>query len=147
MTDFYIHVGQGTDNNDGTVGPTDGSPILTGGAWTGTSRNDWKLDDWLASKILSQKVRSSGDITAKLYAEFGNAELGAGEKYIYEIGIGLGATQPIANPMYNTAQRPNAIIVRKIMFKSGTGAYEVDPLFRPAGATITLKHEFEVIDV
>ena len=146
MVNRYFHVGIGTDAG-GVTGPTESVPVATGGSWTGVSPDDWILDDWLAGKLCSTVSRADGQVYAKLYCTFGTAELGAGELDINEIGIGLAATQPAANPMYNTSQRPKVILIRKILYKISGGYYVVDPITRPAGADITLVHEFGVVDV
>ncbi len=146
MVNRYMHVGTGTDAG-GVTGPTESVPIATGGAWRGESQDDWRLDDWVAGKICSMVSRAEGSVYAKFYCSFGTAELGAPELDINEVGIGLAATEPAANPMYNTAQRPSAMLIRKILYTTSGANYVVDPIIKPVDASITLIHEIGVVDV
>ena len=146
MTTRYVAVGISTDTNAGVIGPTDTVGVASGGAWQGVSPDDWKLSSELARKECDTIARADGATVANIYANFGDPELGTGEVDVYEYGIFLSDTAPSNEPRYNYSERPNAMLIRAVKYTTVSGEYIATKMTRPAGATVTVTHQFGVLD-
>ena len=109
-------VGDSTDTNAGVLGPNAGRDVVIGGAWNGVSEDDWRLSSETARSIIISVARVDQSIVA--IAQFLDGQFSEPSPIkIREVGIFLHETdQPVANPQDNPAEKPKAMVARRVYF-------------------------------
>lgn len=147
MQNRYLAIGDSTNTNAGVTGPASGASIGTGGAWLGVDPEDSALTSEIARKVCVA-ARALGNVQTKLYASFGDSELGTGQVSIHEVGIflGSGSNTPAGDPTLSETYRPEAMISKAVLYTTSGGRYVINPITRAAGTDITIWHTFGVED-
>jgi hypothetical protein len=123
-------LGGSTNTNAGVVGPTAGLDILkAGAAWGGVVEDDWRLSDEFARSVIISATRTDQYIVAIAQFVDGQLPFVSGVCKIREAGLFLHpSTAPIQDPQADPAQKPYAMVARRVYFGE-TATHFVDRPF------------------
>jgi hypothetical protein len=114
-----VALGVSTDNIGGPTGPSAGSSVAIGGAWNGVLATDWRLSSEVTRHAIISLTREANQM--KAVAQFSDSDFAAifvaNVAKIREAGLFLNVTTPpVADPTASPAQKPYAMIARRVYF-------------------------------